>query len=359
MRIYQVIPTLAYGDAVGNDTVALKQLISSLGYKTDIFAESIVSPYNEKTAKKISQMPVLDTNDIIIYHLSTGTKLNYTIADYKCRKIVIYHNVTPPQYFSSYSPFFYGINTKALEGAKYLADKVDYCLADSEFNKQDLIDMGYKCPIDVLPILIPFDDYLKKPNTGVLKRYSDTRTNILSTGRIVPNKKIENVIKAFYMYKKYYDKEARLFLVGSYTESDLYYRKLKKYVSDLDLKDVIFTGHIKFDEILAYYTLADVYLCMSEHEGFCVPLAESMFFDIPIIAYDKCAIKYTLGGSGILLENNNPLEVAGVINRVISDNNLRETIKKGQRLRLCDFRHDAVAEQFKKYLEKFISGETK
>ena len=138
--------------------------------------------------------------------------------------------------------------------------------------------------------------------------------------------------------------------------NDSYYKKLRDYIYGLDISDVYFTGHIGFDEILAYYKLADIYLCMSEHEGFCVPLVEAMFFDVPIVAYDKCAIKYTLGGSGFLLDDNDPLLTAGVINKIVTNSALRDKLIEGQRTRLKDFGYDTVSAQFIKYLKSFIDS---
>lgn len=356
MRIYQIVPTLVCGDAVGNDTLAIKHLIEDMGFETDIFAENIAQVLYGKEAHHINEMPVLNKDDIIIYHLAIGSELNYKICKLKCRIIVIYHNITPPSFFANYNQIAYIATKAGLDGMRYLSDKVEYCFADSEFNKQDLIKAGYKCPIDVLPILIPFEDYEQAPSKAVLNKYADSRTNLLFTGRIAPNKKVENVIRTFYMYKKYYDKTARLFLVGSYNEGELYYRELRKYVDELKLDDVIFTGHIKFDEILAYYNLADTYICMSEHEGFCVPLVEAMYFKIPIVAYDKCAIKYTLGGSGFLLDGNDPLITAGVVHKINTDSDLRTALISGQKERLKHFGYEAVSEQFKKCLNRFIGG---
>ena len=156
--------------------------------------------------------------------------------------------------------------------------------------------MGYTCPIDVCPILIPFSDYEKEPDRRVLRRYKgDGKTNLLFVGRIAPNKKQENVIRAFYFYHKYYSPDSRLFLVGSWSGMESYYERLCDYVKALGIAEhVVFTGHIRFDEILAYYHLADVFLCMSEHEGFCVPLVEAMYFHVPIVAYSCAAVPDTL-----------------------------------------------------------------
>lgn len=354
MRIIQMLPTIAYGDAIGNDTIALKKVLESLGYETGIYAESVVPPLNHKTAVLVEKLPKLTSDDIIIYHLSTGAKLNKRFIEYPAKKIIIYHNVTPPHFFEKNDDFIYGINKWALEDVKYLADKVDYCLADSEFNKRDLRSLGYTCPIDVLPILIPFDDYKKKPDIQIVNKYSDGKTNIVFTGRLVPNKKQEDIIGAFYYYKKYFDTEARLFLVGSYKPEDIYYRRLVKYVKSLNLKDVYFTGHIKFNEILAYFQIADVFLCMSEHEGFCVPLVEAMFFNIPIIAYGSTAVPSTLGGSGIIMEDKDPLIVAKMMHLLKTDEILRKKVVYNQKIRLEDFKYDKIKKQFEVYLNSFI-----
>lgn len=358
MKIIQIVPTLAYGDAIGNDAMALKQVIASMGYKTGIYADSVVPPLTKKDGLHIKKMPKLDEQDIIIYHLSTGTKLNFEVADYPGRKIVIYHNVTPPHFFKDNDDFIYKINQWALEGVEYLADKTDYCLAVSDFNEQDLRGFGYECPIDVLPILIPFEDYMKKPDQEIIDAYSnDGATNIVFTGRIVPNKKQEDVIRAFYCYKKYYNSSARLFLVGSYKEEDEYYQKLKEYVWRLGVKDVYFTGHIKFNQILAYYRIADAFLCMSEHEGFCVPLVEAMFFNVPIVAYNSTAIPSTLGGSGLLLDDKNPMLVAKAMDTLLNDGELKQKILQNQRERLADFKYEKIKQQFEEYLNKFISNQ--
>lgn len=357
MKIIQFIPTIAYGDAVGNDTVALKQAMLNMGYDTEIYAESVVPPLGKETATKIEdELPNMEKGDVAILHLSTGAELNFSFAKLKCRKIVIYHNITPPKYFHESDTYIEGINEWAIEGAKYLSDKVDYCIADSEYNKKELKNMGFCCPIDVLPILIPFEDYKKKPSEKIIKKYDDEYTNIVFTGRIVPNKKQENIIAAFYHYKKYYNPKSRLFLVGSYAEENVYYRRLRKYVEELKLSDVYFTGHIKFNEILAYYNLADVFLCMSEHEGFCVPLVEAMFFKKTILAYNSSAIPYILGGSGWLLNTKAPLEVAGAINYVIEHPDFRQKMIDKQLNRLQDFSYEKIRKEFERLLVCFLEG---
>lgn len=355
MKIVQLLTTMAYGDAVSNDVLALDETMRNHGYETAVYAENIDAKLRMGLVKKVSKMPQLNEEDVLIYHLSTGTKLNFTLPQYGGRKVLVYHNITPYEYFEGYSQTAKKLCKEGYDGLRYLADKVEYCIADSSYNKMDLLKAGYNCKIDVLPILIPFGDYEKEPNTEILGRYKDDGyVNILFTGRIAPNKKQEDVISAFYMYQKYYNAKSRLFIVGSYNGMESYYNRLKSYVKKLKLDNVYFTGHIRFDEILAYYRVADLFLCMSEHEGFCVPLVESIKFDVPVVAYDSSAVGETLGGNGIVLKEKNPLETAGMIHRVISDEELQKKIKSVQRKRLEDFEHDKIEKQFLQYLSEFL-----
>ncbi len=361
MKIVQFLPTLAFGDAVGNDTVALQRAMCELGYETEIYAEAVDQRLPKGTASDLcGGMPDISEDDYIIYHMSTGSKLNYSLENYKCRKLMIYHNITPPHFFDGYNAEAATNAQYGLDGLRHLAGKVDYCMADSEFNKQDLIDAGFECPIDVRPILIPFKDYETKPDASIIKKYSgDGWTNIIFVGRIAPNKKQQDIISAFCYYKKHVNPKSRLILVGSYGGMEKYCNRLKKYVSALGLEDVIFTGHIKFPEILAYYHVADVFLCMSEHEGFCVPLVEAMYFGVPVIAYKSCAVPWTLGGSGIVVDSKDPAELALLIDRVVSDSSLRQKMTDGQKKRLEDFTYEKIKALFARQLSNFISGDVK
>lgn len=355
MKIYQLVTTLGYGDAVGNHIIALKSAIEEIGYPTEIYTENI-----DKRLIAIGEiLPadfLPDSSDIIIYHLATATDLNYKLRKFQCRKILIYHNITPPDFFSPYNKQAEKNCADGLRQAKFLADCVNYCMPVSGFNAQDLRDMGYSCPCDIVPILIKFEDYLQNPDAQIIRQYSNQEVNIVFCGRIAPNKKQEDVILAFYYYKKYYNPDARLFLVGSYSGMEIYQRRLEAFCRKLRLSDVIFTGHISFDKLLAYYRIADIFLCMSEHEGFCVPLVEAMYFGIPIIAYDSSAIAETLGGSGLLVQEKNPLMIAGIMNRLVNDVIFRAAIVSDEKERLKYFEPSEIKKSFTKYLKKFINS---
>lgn len=358
MRLFQVLTTISFGDAVSNDTLALHDTLAKQGYATKVFAENIDERLQKKH-KHISPIKKLKVarDDVIIYHMSTGTKLNYDIAEYKCKKIMIYHNVTPPEFFKGYSNIAYNLCDQGRQALEFLKDKFDYVIGDSQYNIDELKKIGFTAPMRVLPILIPFDDYSKKPSSKIVFKYKDDGyTNILFTGRIAPNKKQEDVISAFYHYKKYYNPKSRLFLVGNSSGMESYQKRLDDYVAALGVEDVIFTGHISFDQILAYYTLADLFLCMSNHEGFCVPVVEAMQFAIPVVAYNSSAVPDTLQGGGLVVDTDNPLEVAGVMNHLLTNAELKDTILKNQKARLASLGHEVVEARFLDYLKEFLEN---
>jgi len=350
MKVVQIIPTLSSGDAIGNETLTIDQILKNDGVETSIYSEYVTPPLKKNMVKDIDRLTELTKEDIAILHLSTSARSNRLFGSLPCKKVVMYHNVTPPEFFRHDNPYLEGLTSQALADVAYLSDKADYCLADSEFNRKDLIEFGYKCPIDVLPILIDFKEYNREPDQKIIDCYKD-KTVILFTGRIAPNKKQEDIIRTFYYYKKYYNNEAILILAGKYEEEDVYYRRLRKYIECLQLRDVIFTGHISFEELLAYYKSADAFLCMSEHEGFCVPLLEAMYFNVPVIAYNNTAVPYTMGDAGILINSKNPEEDAGLLNDMMNNKVLRDKILAEQERRLANFDFRKMSSLFENELK--------
>lgn len=344
-RVIQVVSSLNFGDAVGNDALAIKQMLEEEGYATAIFALAIHPKIIQKNVYRMELMPELTEKDIIIYHYAAADELQSFFESTPARVVLRYHNVTPPAFYHDYDAKAEKVTREGLQQIRQIRGRIDYGLTVSEYNKQDLVEMGYDCPISIAPILIPFEDYKQKPNEKVIEKYSDGITNIVFVGRIVPNKKLEDVIACFAAYKKTYDTAARLFLVGNYQETDRYYQYLKAYIKEKRVDDVIFSGHIAFDEILAYYKIADVFMCMSEHEGFCVPLVEAMFFEVPIVAYSSTAIPGTLGGSGALVETKEPQAVAAIISRIQKDAEYRKQLLEGQEKRLEDFAYAKIKAQ--------------
>ena len=361
MKVYQILTTVAYGDAVSNDCLAIGKLLEANGYKTAIYAENISKSAEKLGVRKFRLLPKIRPDDIILYHLSTGTELNKLIKKYNCRKYIIYHNTTPPDFFVRYSGRLTRLCHKGLEETKDLKDSFDGGFCVSDFNRQQLISYGYKCNLTVRPILIPFEDYEKTPDAEVLKEMGGEAAsnehkikNILFVGRIAPNKKQEDVISLLYVYRKLYkDDPVRLILAGNPEGMEKYADRVETYAKELGINDIVFTGHSSFAKILAYYRSADAFVSMSEHEGFCVPLVEAMYFKIPILAYASTAIPETLGGTGILLENKDYSYGAFCLHEILHNKELREKMIEEQNERLKDFSYENVSKMFMKQFKEF------
>lgn len=355
MRIVQALSTLAFGDAIGNHAVGLKKVLQRGGYHTEIYAEGIDHRIPKETAKSIRQLRGLKKSDIIIYHMSFGCPLNWRLREWKCRKILMYHNITPPEFTRQYSVSFSNDLQMGLEQTAQLAHSVERSIAMSEFNKRDLIQMGYHAEqIWAMPgYLIPFEDYEKEPDSETLRQYDDGWVNILFVGRFAPNKKQEDVIRTFAYYKKHINSRSRLILVGSVVFPE-YVDDLQAYADKMGAPNVIFPGHVSFAQLIALYRSASVFLCMSEHEGFCVPLVEAMYFDVPIIAYCAAAIPDTLGGCGVLTESKDPVLLSMWIDQIINNPLLRAHILAGQRARLKQLTPEIVENSFLQYLQQII-----
>ena len=355
MKIIQLLPSITHSDAIGNDVFAIDTLLRRNGYETRIVAENIDKNLPTGKVFPVEKNSHFDEDDILIYHFSIGSKLSEQVKAFGGRLVIRYHNITPPEFFAAYDP---GTCQKCVEGLKQLrrlSKTAKFCIPVSDFNKKCLIEAGFTCPIMVCPILIKFADFEKKPKSTILEKYHDDRKNFLFVGRLVPNKRQEDVIRAFTWYKQHINEKSRLFLVGSHP-IDQYWHELESYVSLLCGKDVIFTYQVKFDELLSYYHLADIFLCMSDHEGFCVPLIESMISHVPILAKSTSAIPGTLGNSGFLLPDNDPVTAALAAERIMTDNTLKKSIIMAQNERLKEFSEEKTSKAFLDAVETIKAG---
>ena len=353
IRVFQFTSTLRKGDGVGNDVLAIHNYLKEKKVKTCIFYESVVGEFAKEDAKSIREIPPLCDNDILLVHVAFAWDFNEKLKDMPGRKVFVYHNITPPEFFAPYDIGSAEACKLGLEQVKRLKDVPVYCLADSAFNKNDLVSYGYECPMDVLPIIIPFEDYDKNADEETIKELNDGMTNVLFVGRIAPNKKQEDIIRAFSCYQKQYNKHSRLILLGGYDENDLYYKSLAKYVEELGVENVRFTRHIPFSQVIATLKSANVFVCLSEHEGFCIPLLEAMHFEIPIVAYKSTAVEETLGLGGILLDKKDPAMVAAAIDELVENEELKKSIRENQKKRLEDFSYEKITRKLWDFLVEF------
>ncbi|MEW6455770.1 MAG: glycosyltransferase [Acidobacteriota bacterium] len=344
MIINQLLPALHKGDAIGDEAFYLKDFFKSNGYQSEIYAIDIDSEILY-LGKSVKSFPDPSERDTTILHYAIPSPLNELIKRVKGKKVIIYHNVTPEEFFVDFSKEMVNIAIEGKKQLKSLMNYIDLVFADSFYNKIELENVGFK-NVQLLPLFINWEKYELKPDENIIELFSDEFANILFVGRVVPNKKIEDLMKVVAYYKKFISPLARLFVVGKIHSCREYYYSLLNLMGKLELTrdNLIFFDHVPDNELFALYQISDVFLSMSEHEGFCLPLIESMIFDLPVISYDSTAIPYTLNGAGILFNQKNTQVVAELCNLAIENMELREKILKTERERLNEFKKLNIGE---------------
>ncbi len=310
--IHQVLPNLGYGDAIGNHTLWIRDRLQSLGYHSEIYARYI-APEMLHQAFHIRGPESLPSDAALIYHHSIGTEITPWICRHPGPKALIYHNITPANFFADYRPEFAEILRHGRDELPTLAPYFAVSVGDSRFNADELKRCGFVDP-EVFPLCIDPAHWAFPPDERVMETLQDGRTNILFVGRIVPNKRHEDLIYTFKFWLEE-DPEARLFLVGTAEISSFYLECLQELARRLRVGHAVhFVGQINDRQLHAYYRGASMFWCFSEHEGFCVPLIEACVFGVPVIARAEGAVADTLGDAGLLLHGRaDPAKAARLI----------------------------------------------
>jgi glycosyltransferase involved in cell wall biosynthesis len=324
-EVHQLVAALSYGDAISNEALAIQAHLRRAGFASDIFAEK-VHPRMAHLARPLWEYAeVSSPQTVCVFHFSIGSAAGRLIHAAPDRLVCIYHNITPGEWFLRFHPHLAGLCYHGRRELAAFAARTELGLADSEFNRRELEAAGF-ARTAVLPIVMDLERYRRPPSAVVRRLYDDGRTNVLFVGRIIPNKKIDDLIRVFAFYQRYGNPRSRLLLVGDHRGHERYYDRLEEMTRALRLEEVVFTGHVDDDELLAYYSLADVFLCLSEHEGYCVPLVEAMEFRVPVIAYDAGAVRETLRGGGVLLTEKPPDMVAELVGLIAAESPLRSAV---------------------------------
>jgi len=340
-RIHQLLPDLVYGDAISNYAIGIKDYLRDYGYESDIFASRC---YDEQVVHEahIFQPDLIGKDDGILYHHSIGSEITSFVVEHTGPKCLIYHNITPAKFFEPYRPDFAGKLAEGRSNLKEMATKFCVSAGDSAYNASELKAWGFAEPF-VLPIPVSPDKWSRSADLGLMAQLGDGKTNILFVGRIVPSKCLHDLVAAFSEYLSM-DSNARLIIVGENLPDDPYYGYLIDTIQRSGLSQhIVLTGKVSDAELHAYYKTASLFWSMSEHEGFCVPLIEAMWFDVPVLAYKSSAIPETLGRSGIMFTKKNDLvAVAALAKLLVRDEKLRGIVLQAQRKRRTDFLPDVV-----------------
>jgi glycosyltransferase involved in cell wall biosynthesis len=341
IHIHQVLATLGYGDAIGHEVLGIQRVLRGAGYESEIFVETADYRLEPQTRDYRELLEVSGGDSLLLHHFSLGSKASRTAFALPDRMALIYHNITPPEYFVGVHR---ALARQCFRGRRELgayASRCDLALADSEFNRQDLEALGFPRTA-VLPVVPDFSHLDRPPNPLLAHDFDDEWTNVLFVGRMIPNKKIEDLIRFFHAYHAFFNPRSRLLLVGAQSGFERYVAALNQLVAALGADQVHLLGHVSDEELVALYEAADVFLCASEHEGFCVPIVEAFHKQVPVIAYAATAVPSTMDGAGVLYHDKDPVQVAALVDAVVSNSALQDAIVDGQlaaldRLRAKDF----------------------
>jgi L-malate glycosyltransferase len=321
--VHQVLGTFADRDAVGCHALALREALRSRGVDSEIYADEITEGARGLALpiEALARLP-RDPESVLVYQAAGFAPAADTAARRNETFVVNYHNVTPSGFFTPWEPTVAPTLDAARLQLGRLAPQTVLAIADSRFNRHDLLDMGYH-RVEVVPVLI---DTQRLTTIGRSLWPERPGTRWLFVGRIAPNKAQHEVIKSFAVYRQLDDPDAVLALPGR-SSSHRYRAALDAFIAALDLDSAVLRpGSLPDAELGALYRDADVFVCLSHHEGFCNTVIEAMAFGVPVVSGSEAALPETIGPAGLLLDRASPALVAAAVRRVVTDSQVRHSL---------------------------------
>ncbi|MFO7662487.1 MAG: glycosyltransferase family 4 protein [Chloroflexota bacterium] len=348
--LHQFTEGVHTGDAVTDQVLLIQRWLRDVGFESDIFAEQI-QPAFEGRVRFADDYRSVPAEQCLIHHHAVGSDVADRLGRLGRPQILIYHNITPAEYFATTNPVMAGQLGK---GRRQLADmrsRTILALGDSGYNERELQELEFSAT-GVLPIVLDERQYDLPDNESLALECATSRPLLLFVGRQAPNKRQEDLIKLLYCVRRI-EPEARLVLAGS-PHVQSYVEWQRQLGSSLRLEDgaVHWAGHVSQQDMVTYYRHADFYVSMSEHEGFGKPLIESMYLGLPVVAYASTAVPDTLGDAGIQFYEKDYEALAELILLVQSDPQLRQRIKARQTRRVQSFLEPQVRRQWDTFLRQ-------
>jgi glycosyltransferase involved in cell wall biosynthesis len=334
MRLDQFVIGASPGDAITDHALLLQKWLREDGFHSDVFAESVHPDLANSVQSYFSYRPRKE-HEIVVLHHSIGSDIVDYLLTLNVRILLIYHNITPPEFVQDVDPALGRQLMRGREQLKELRSRTILGLGVSTYDENELKEVGYT-NTGVLPIVLNESRYDIPSNLELLRRYDDDYVNLLFVGRLVPNKRQEDLIKLLYHLRRI-EPRVRLFLVGS-AWLPAYADWLRELADTLNVENLVdFTGFVTQQDLVTYYRMADLYVSMSEHEGFGKPFIESMYFGVPIVAYKAAAVPETLGCAGIMFSHKDCEVLAELLHMLMRDRNFKKSLVDQQRSRLQMF----------------------
>lgn len=353
MVINQWLPAAHRGDAIGDNARRYRDVLRAHGHDSHIYAMEADSEMRDEV--RAFAAPAAREGDLTLFHFATPSPMTEAFPLLRGARVLQYHNITPAHFFA---PFDLEISRLCLEARRQLRSlvgRIDLALGVSEFNRRELDNVGF-ANTGVLPLAVDLTRIENAPRSPALERsLSNGLDTFLFVGRVAPNKRIEHLIRLAACYKRCVSPHFRVIVVGRHDGVTGYYCALRALLAKLGWPSdrFVFTGPVPDADLAAYYRAARVYVSMSEHEGFCVPLVEAMAADLPVLAYSCTAVPDTLGGAGMQFAPKDFERVAVLLGLLASDTGLRTSIIEGQRRRRLHFQASRTDDDLRRLVGRF------
>jgi glycosyltransferase involved in cell wall biosynthesis len=354
-------------DAVSTDVLQMYSALKDAGYATDIFAVGTDSPCRRLVKPLGAANPSAwqPGKDVVIYHHSTGFPAGEELLRRNRGSVIVrHHNVTPPSFFSGSSHEHAVACQEGVEATRRLARLPGAVFwGDSRFNCSELIEFGAsEATCRVLPPFHRIEQLaLEAFDQGMLSTYKDGVTNILFVGGYKPNKGHAHAIRVFAAYHRLMNPRSRLIFAGaSSPHFEPYIERLRSLAVHFGIAHrVVFCTSVSASQLRTLYFVADVFLCLSEHEGFCVPLVECMYLRIPIVAWGTTAVAETVGGCGLVWSEFDVVRLAESIDACVERPALaRELRRLGYERYVSTYAPDILCRQLLRFMQEIESGGT-
>ncbi len=349
VHIDQLLAGFADGDAISHHARMIRDLLREMGFASDIFVEpDRVSPTLRAEFKPLSDYSA-GPRDVCLFHYSIACPAADTYRLSPARKVLIYHNITPSDFFRGYDDRLVRQLTDARTQLADMCRTANAVWAVSRFNASELEALGAQ-NVQIVPLPLPRAMLDIPPDPLVTGKFTRELTTLLFVGRLAPNKRVEDLIQAFAWYYRAINPFSRLLLVGSEQSCPRYATMLRMLVGDLDVPNVCFEGFASPAGLTAYYRAADVYLCPSAHEGFGMPLIEAMYYGVPVVARSTGGTPEAMGTAGVRYDELSAPELAALIHRVASVPTLRDDILRSQQQRVQEMLNRPLAQELRDLL---------
>jgi glycosyltransferase involved in cell wall biosynthesis len=325
--VHQFHQGVRSGDAIGDEMLALRELLRRAGYDSEIFVEQL--PSEAGLAARDVRAYFGSAETVLLVHHSIGHRSAGIVAALPDRKFLVYHNITPPRLLTGNPTMRHYARLGRRQLALYRG-RFEGAFADSEFNAAELRAVGFEAPRTLPPVFA-------LPRFAAVRRAparAGRPPTVLFVGRVAENKRQTDLVRAFDELALHVP-DARLLLAGPYDEADLYVRRVIDRIRASPHRErILLLGAVSPARLIEVYGEADLFVSMSEHEGFGLPLLEAFASGIPVLAYDAGAVSETLGGAGVLFRRKDMKRVGAMMAELLEDAELRERIIADQRRRL-------------------------